>query len=124
VKEMDEAKEFENTVRRFLSELWGLQLEERTVHLTATAKKKFDLVSQNQKYVGDAKYLKNIKTPAAKWSGIAEYVWLLEKVNTDHKFLVFGKDKEVAARWLNRYGSLISDIKFYFFDGTTLEKLN
>jgi len=121
---MDEAKEFENTVRRFLSELWGLQLEERTVHLTATAKKKFDLVSQNQKYVGDAKYLKNIKTPAAKWSGIAEYVWLLEKVNTDHKFLVFGKDKEVAARWLNRYGSLISDIKFYFFDGTTLEKLN
>lgn len=121
---MSEWKEFEDSVRGFLSERWGIQLEERAVRLTATYEKKFDLVSQDQKYIGDVKHLKNIKTPAAKWSGIAECVWLLEKVTAEHKFLVFGKDKKVAARWLNKYGSLISDIKFYFFNGTTLEELN
>src|SRR5262249_54070617 len=44
----------------------------------------FDMVSEDGQIVGDAKYLDLVrgeKTPPAKFSNIAEHVWLLEKVN-------------------------------------------
>lgn len=119
-----EAKDFEDLVRRHLSENWQVELQVRQVQLTNTCAKKFDLVSEDWEYIGDAKYMKNISVPAAKWSTIAEYVWLLEKTTAQHRFLVFGKDREVAVRWLERYGSLVHGIEFYFFDGAVLEDLN
>jgi len=119
-----EATAFEELARRYLSEKWKVELKVRQVRFTNTCAKKFDLVSEDFRYIGDAKYLKNIAVPAAKWSTIAEYVWLLEKTSAQHKFLVFGKDKEVAARWLERYGSLVRGVEFYFFDGIVLEGLN
>ena len=65
--------------------------------------------------IGDVKYYKNIQVPAAKFSTIAEYVWLLEKTSANKKFLVFGNDIEIPRRWLKRYGK-ITQVEFYFYD--------
>jgi hypothetical protein len=40
--------------------------------------------------------------PAAKWQAIAEYIWLLRKVEARRVFMVFGQDVEVAVRYLDR----------------------
>jgi hypothetical protein len=45
---------------------------------------------------------------------IAEYVWLLQHIPADRRFLVFGQDREVPERWLNRFRPLTGDIEFYF----------
>lgn len=78
--------------------------------------KKFDLVSDDRNFIGNAKFYKSLDVPAAKWSTIAEYVWLLQFTTAKNKFLVFGRDRDVPKRWLNRYSSLVKDVKFYFFD--------
>lgn len=119
-----EAKGFEEKARQFLSKKWNVTLNKRKVEIGKEYEKRFDCVSEEGKYVGDAKYLKNIKNPAAKWSGIAEYVWLLEQVKAEHKFLVFGKDKEVPERWLQKHKSLLKNVKFYFLNGQKIENLN
>jgi len=60
---------------------------------------------------------KKKRIPPAKFSGIAEYVWLLEKLpKKKRKFLAFGNDIRVPKEWLKRYGDLISEINFYFVD--------
>jgi hypothetical protein len=77
---------------------------------------KFDLVSPDGRYVGDAKWLKTLKVPAAKWQGIAEYIWLLQKVEADKTFLVFGQDADVAERFLRRVRPLTAPVEFYFLN--------
>jgi hypothetical protein len=62
--------------------------------------------------------------PPAKFSIIAEHVWLLEKTNADVRFLVFGNDREVPVRWLAKYGALAKCISFFFLHSSgTLETL-
>jgi len=61
----------------------------------------------------------------AKFSTIAEYVWLLEKLQAEKKFLVFGNQIEVPKRWLQKYGSLVNGVDFYFLDNWgSISKLN
>lgn len=107
---------FEADARRYFSELWEVDLRSRSVEIGETVVKQFDLVSPDHRYVGDAKWLKNIKTPAAKWQGIAEYIWLLQKVRADKTFMVFGQDADVAERFLHRFRSLTEPVEFYFLD--------
>lgn len=71
-------REFEAKVRQFLSNEWNVELKEREVKI-GEAVKRFDLVSPDQSYIGDAKFLKNIPVPAAKFSDISECIWLLQK---------------------------------------------
>jgi len=83
----------------------------------------FDLVSSDGMVVGDAKYFTMVRgnrLPPAKFSVIAEYVWLLEHTEASHKFLIFGNDRRVPEEWLQRYGNLVSDVEFFFLadDGT------
>ena len=119
---MLESAKFEQEVRLFFINKFNVGFESKKIKIRGT-EKSFDLVSNNGEHIGDVKFYKNIKTPAAKWSTIAEYVWLLEKTKAKHKFIVFGKDKEVPNRWLKRFGNL-TDIHFYFFNNNKLEKLN
>lgn len=119
---MLESAKFEEKVRQFFIKEFNVGFASQKVNIKGV-EKSFDLVSNNGVYIGDVKYYKNIKTPAAKWSTIAEYVWLLEKTEAEHKFIVFGQDKEVPMRWLSRFGSL-TNIQFYFFCENKLEKLN
>ncbi len=89
--------------------------------------KVFDMTSSDGKVVGDAKYFTMVegeRLPPAKFSVIAEYVWLLEKCDAEKKFLVFGNDRRVPEKWLERYGSLVSDVAFFFLsDDGQLEVL-
>ncbi|MEV4536243.1 hypothetical protein AB0J82_20860 [Asanoa sp. NPDC049518] len=109
---------FEDYARRYFSELWGLDLLERRIDVAGQVPWKFDLVSQDARTVGDAKWLKNIAVPAAKWQAIAEYIWLLQKVKADRVFMVFGQDIEVAERYLRRVRPLTAPVEFYFLDGS------
>ena len=119
-----DARDFEEKTRQILSEKWNVPIKKLEVAIGNEYKKKFDCVSQDRKYVGDAKYLKNIENPAAKWAGIAEFVWLLEQVKAEHKFLVFGNGREVPVRWLKRHKSLLKNVTFYFLNGQEIENLN
>ncbi len=79
--------------------------------------KQFDLVSDDRSIVGDAKYYTMVageRIPPAKFSVIAEYVWILEKTRARQKFLVFGHDDRVPKEWLIRYGQLVESVDFYF----------
>ena len=79
--------------------------------------KRFDLVSPDKDIVGDAKYftlVRGQRLPPAKFSVIAEHVWLLEKTAAPVTFLVFGNDRQVPTLWLERYGHLASGVAFYF----------
>jgi hypothetical protein len=89
--------------------------------------KKFDLVDEQKGFAGDAKYLTMVRgsgVPPAKFSVIAEHVWLLEKTRAKKKFLVFGNDERVPQQWLARYGHLVGDVEFYFMtDGGEIRRL-
>ena len=90
--------------------------------------KKFDMVSPSEDIVGDAKFLTLVhreNLPPAKFMEIAGYIWLLAKVNAKRRFLVFGNQKRVPEWWLEKYGSLIQNVEFYFIDDKgNLERLN
>ena len=111
-------KTFEHYSQQYFSQLWGVDLQHRTVRIAGQVPWKFDLVSADSKYVGDAKWLKNIKDPAAKWQAIAEYIWLLQKIPAEKVFIVFGQDAEVAERYLHRVRPLTHPIEFYYLDGS------
>jgi hypothetical protein len=77
----------------------------------------FDLVSEDRRIVGDAKFytlVNGIALPPAKFAIIAEHVWLLEKTGAPTVFLVFGNDRRVPESWLAKYGSLAAACQFYF----------
>jgi hypothetical protein len=83
--------------------------------------KRFDFVSPDQRIVGDAKYytlVGGVGLPPAKFSIIAEPVWLLERIGAPVQFLVFGNDRSVPVQWLKRYGHLASAVAFYFLTGS------
>lgn len=117
--------EFETVLRELLLKKWGIKLVKRKVNIGDT-EKEFDFVSEDEKHIGDAKYYKNTPTgvPSAKLSTISEYVWLLQNTNFEHKFLIFGNERKVPIMFLRRWGALVKDVEFYFFDGNTMEKLN
>jgi hypothetical protein len=108
------AAQFEDLAREVFSRRFGAPLRPGQI---AGVPKLFDLVSPDGDIVGDAKYYTLVggqHLPPAKFSIIAEHVWLLEKTQAIHKFLIFGNDIEVPKRWLARYGHLRGEVEFYF----------
>jgi len=117
---------FEILARKILSKHFGTPLTKGKV---PKVEKEFDMVSLDRNIVGDAKYLTMVKgerLPPAKFSIIAEHVWLLEKISATYKFLVFGNDRRVPQEWLEKYGNLVQNVVFFFLDERTcrLERLN
>lgn len=117
---------FEVLARRVLSDHYGVTLSPGSV---AGVRKEFDFVSGDGRIVGDAKYYTRVggsRPPPAKFSIIAEHVWLLEKTGASIRFLVFGNDRQVPIMWLERYGKLVSGVAFYFLthDGRLEELAN
>ncbi len=122
----DGSAKFEDVARKVMSAYFGVSLSKRMV---LNVPKLFDMVSYDCKVVGDAKcfaMVRGVSIPPAKFSVIAEHVWLLEKTSAEHKFLVFGNDRRVSLEWLKRYGHLVKDVAFYFLDerNQKLERLN
>jgi hypothetical protein len=106
---------FESLAGRALSQKYGQPLGKGKM---PGVPKEFDFVSPDGSVVGDAKFYTLVggtRPPPAKFSVIAEHVWLLEKTRAPHKFLVCGNDRRVPELWLARHGSLVGDVAFYFF---------
>jgi hypothetical protein len=115
---------FEELARQVMSGHYGISLNPQIVPPTL---KKFDLVSDDFTIVGDAKFYKMVhgkNLPPAKFSAIAEYVWLLEKIKANKRFLVFGQDRRVPEEWLKRHGHIVNNVAFFFLDESgVLQKL-
>lgn len=115
-------QDFETYARIACSHHFGVELKSAVIEVIPAVPHQFDLVSSDRRIVGDAKYFKNIAVPAAKWSVIAEYVWLLQHLPaTTEKFIVFGQDREVPDRWLQRFRPLTEGIGFYFLSDNDTE---
>jgi len=117
-------REFETFARRHMSTYLGMPLAERQPE---GFPKRFDYVSPDGTIVGDAKYLTLVrgrKMPPAKFMEIAGHVWLLERTLAIRRFLVFGNQRRVPEWWLEKYGSFVETVEFYFLslDGK-LDKL-
>src|SRR6266498_3800550 len=96
-------KEFENLASITMEKHFGVPFTEKN---PKGFPKRFDMVSEDEQIVGDAKYLTlvgGIKLPPAKFMEIAGHVWLLEHVPAKNKFLVFGNQRAVAELWLRKY---------------------
>jgi len=105
---------FEDLARSVMSAHFGVPLVTGQV---PGVPKTFDLVSPDGSIIGDAKYFTLVqgqRLPPAKFSVIAEHVWLLEKTKASTRFLVFGNQREVPQLWLKRYSSLVAAVDFYF----------
>jgi hypothetical protein len=117
-------KEFEIFARNIMSKHFGVELFEKEPR---GFPKRFDLVSKDEKILGDAKYLTLVRgksMPPAKFMEITGHVWLLEKVKAERRFLVFGNQKRVPEWWLEKYGKLVKNVEFYFLDHEgSLERL-
>jgi hypothetical protein len=124
VQERLTPRAFEDLARTVMSKHFGVPLVPGQV---PGVHKEWDMVSADGDIVGDAKYFTLVhgqRLPPAKFSVIAEHVWLLEKTGAPLTFLVFGNDRQVPEFWLQRYGSLVSGVSFYFLaDDGTLEVL-
>jgi hypothetical protein len=118
------AARFEERARRVLAEHYAVPLPPGSV---AGVRKRFDFLSPDHQVVGDATYFTlvgGVGLSPAKFSIIAEHVWLLEKTGAPTTFLVFGNDLEIPVHWLERYGNLASMVTFFFLsDGGALETL-
>lgn len=107
---------FQESARGVMSSALGVELRERKI---PNFPKKFDMVSPDFQFVGDAKYLTLVggkRTPPAKLMEIAGHVWLLEKVPAMRRFLVFGNQREVSELWLKKYQTLLAGVEFYFLN--------
>ncbi len=115
---------FEEMARVIFGQRYGVSLAPGSL---ANVPKRFDFVSPDGQIVGDARYytlVGGIGLPPAKFSIIAEHVWLLEKTAAPALFLVFGNDRNVPVQWLKRYGHLAGQVAFYFLrDSGELESL-
>jgi len=120
-----DASKFEEFARYHMSKFFGRNLTPRKKPEWA---KLFDLVSDDFSVVGDAKYLSMVRgkcLPPAKFSVIAEHVWMLEKTDASRKFLVFGNEQRVPEEWLRRYGRLVNSVLFFFLaEGGEIMPLN
>jgi hypothetical protein len=118
-------QEFERLAQAVMSRHFGGPLAAGSV---PGVSKKFDLTSPDRDIVGDAKYFTLVwgqRLPPAKFSVVAEHVWLLEKTGAPVQFLVFGNDRQVPLLWLERYGELVGSVAFYFLsDDGELELLH
>lgn len=117
------AIQFQKLAGRLLEEQWGLCLSQGEVRL-GSIRKAFDYVSKDRSVVGDAKFYGDCRSPSGKMATISEYVFLLQKCNASHRFILFGNDRAIPERWLRRYGSLLDGIRFYFLGPNGLEVLN
>jgi hypothetical protein len=117
-------RQFEGLAREAMGQYFGVKLFEKNPR---GFPKRFDMVSADESIVGDSKYLTLVnetRYPPAKMMEITGHVWLLEKVNAKTRFLVFGNQRDVPEKWLEKYGAYKQNVDFYFMDKNGfLEKL-
>jgi hypothetical protein len=114
VSDLQAAERFAAFVRGVLSARYGVDLMPHTV---PGIRKRFALVSSDYQVIGNAKYVASFGGRGASttlFALISEDVWLLQKSQAVHTFLVFGNNRQVPLLWLRRHGNLASDVAFFY----------
>jgi hypothetical protein len=119
----DPAAQFEGLARRLLSHHYAVQLARGSLpawRMSSISSPPTDTSSAIRKYFAP---VRGVGLPSAKFSIIAEHVWLLERASPT-AFLVSGNDREVPLRWLARCAQLAVSVAFLFLsDDAKLERL-
>ena len=120
--EADESRiDPEAVAKEVMEEYLGVKLEKKKLNIFGKYKE-FDLVNIEEAVVGDVKlYTFKGAVPAAQFSAMSEYVWLMEKLEQSsgrkwRKFIVGLGNRNVFERYAKQYGPWLGDIEIYFID--------
>lgn len=115
---------FQAHASQVLSARWGTALQRRVVGLPGNMAHSLALVSGNGRIVGDVVWLDGLPSAEAKWSVVAENVWLIGHViRADRRLLVFGHDWDALSRWLANFRPLLDGVEMWYLDGDRLERM-
>jgi len=111
----------EEIAKEKMENYFGVRLEKKRLNIFGKYKE-FDLVNIEENIVGDVKhYTFKGSNPAAQFSTISEYVWLMEKLEQSsgkkwRKFIVGLGNRETFVKYAKQYGPWLGDIEIYFID--------
>ena len=111
----------EAIAKKVMEKYLGIKLDKKKVNIFGKYKK-FDLVNIEKGVVGDVKYYTFRGTvPAAQFSAISEYIWLMEKLEESSgrkwwKFIVGLGNRKTFERYARQYGPWLGDVEIYFID--------
>ncbi len=111
----------EAIAKEVMEEYLGVKLEKKKLNIFGKYKE-FDLVNIEEAVVGDVKfYTFKGAVPAAQFSAISEYVWLMEKLEQSSgrkwkKFIVGLGNRNTFERYAKQYGLWLGDVEIYFID--------
>ena len=108
----------EDKARRLMSEYLGIKLYKARLNIKGKYKE-FDFVNEEHKIVGDFKNLKFKGQASAEMSNIAEYVWLMEKLEQYtktkwRKIIVGAGNKDIFERFAKKYDPWLDELEIYF----------
>lgn len=124
-------QQFELDARHVMERRYGVLLPKGPVAVVPGLVVNFDYVADGERVVGDAKFYKmrrgpdqEPKQPNAKLATISECVLLLHQMaHAEHRFLVFGNEREVPLLWLKRFAPIATDVEFFFLEHGALTDL-
>ena len=121
IEEDEDRFDPEVIAKKVMENYLGVKLEKKKLNIFGKYKE-FDLVNVEKGIVGDVKSYKfKGGVPAAQFSNISEYVWLMEKLEQSsgrkwRKFIVGLGNRNTFESYAKRYGPWLGDVEIYFID--------
>ena len=110
----------EEIAKEVMEKHFGVKLEKKKLNIFGKYKE-FDLVNVEDAIVGDVKCYNFKGIPAAEFSAISEYIWLMEKLEQSsgrkwRKFIVGLGNKEIFEKYVKNYNPWLGDVEIYFIN--------